>query len=73
MMYERIVEEREELDKEGRIRPCRSDMPTAPSQRVELHLRIEDDQRGKSRHNPLDRLASGGIDDQTSLVDRGTP
>ena len=61
MLYERIVEECKEFDEKGRGSPCRSDMPTAPGQRVELHLRIKDDQRGKSRHHPLDRFASGGI------------
>lgn len=49
MLYERIVEQREEFDEEGRIGPCRSDMPTAPGQRVELHLWIEGDQRCKRR------------------------
>ena len=70
MLHKRIVEEREEFDEERRIDPCRSDMPPAPGQRVELHLRIEDYQRRERRHHPLNRLTSSSIDDDIDIACR---
>ena len=70
MLHERIVEEREELDEHRGIAPCPTDMPTAPGQRVELHLWIEGDKLRQPRHHPLDRFACQGIDDDIDIARR---